>query len=219
MLPGIDISHWQGDIDWKKVEASGKTFAFLKVTDGTFDIAGPRRYVDRRFAENATEAQPGKIVLGAYHFFRPTNNTQGQINSFLAMVSRFKEPFIPAVDLEPTKSKSNPEEWEETSKDERFEMVKKYLLGVERELKVKPVIYTSNFFMEYFMPLYPFFADYPLWLADYTPQVVKVPAPWKKFHFIQYSEKGKVDGIQGDVDLNNFDGTPEELQALCALRR
>ncbi|HVZ80290.1 MAG TPA: glycoside hydrolase family 25 protein [bacterium] len=221
MIEGVDVSHYQGLIDWPRVAAAGKKFAILKATDGMgMGLTGPKkRNVDALFNHNEQGAIGTQIVLGMYHFMRPLENLQGQINSFIAMEHWSKDALFPMLDLEPIKQgPGTQEDWAVNSKQDNLMMVLEWLHQVERNTGYKAVIYTTNFFVEAFLPLAPELAEYPLALARYSSEPGRIPPPWRTWNFWQYDPAGKVDGIQGTVDLDYFDGTLEDLKTLTRKR-
>lgn len=194
---GIDVSHWQGTIDWSKVKADGVTFAFIKATQGT-------TFVDPKFNANAKSAKAAGLLIGAYHFVDATSpeTAQKQARHFVRTIqaagAKFDLP--PVMDYE-----NNPAG---LSKAQINAVAAAFLNEVERLAGIVPIIYTGNAFAQHFEQA---LGKYPLWIARYSSNVpYDVPA-WKRWDFWQYSDSGKVAGIAGNVDLNEFRGSPSDL--------
>jgi len=202
-LLGLDVSEYQGDIDFAKVKAAGASFVFIKATEGT-------TIVDPKFATNWKAAQAAGIVRSAYHFFRPMENLQSQIDSFVATVSS-----LAPGDLPPVLDVEVPEDWTQFTVAERVAMVTGWLQGVESKLGIKPIIYIDSSMVEDTFGSPDAFKDYLLWVADWTDAASPdVPKPWTDWTFWQYSDVGTIDGIDGDVDLDRFAGSLSDLQKI-----
>ncbi|WP_226003159.1 GH25 family lysozyme [Paenibacillus sp. BJ-4] len=198
---GIDVSRYQGKIDWKAVKADGISFAFIKASQG-------QRYVDPTFIANAKGARTAEILLGAYHFIDATSTEAAKAEArhfakVLDQVGGAKALNLPAVmDYE-----NNPGM---LSKTLISAVALAFLLELERLTGRKPIIYTGNAFAANFNAS---LGGYPLWIARYSD--TRVPSDtvtWKRWDIWQYSDSGKVDGIKGNVDLNEFAGTTDELR-------
>ncbi len=194
MIKGIDVSHWQGKINWKKVKTA---FAFLKATDG-------EKYVDPTFKTNWAGAQANNIPVGAYHFFDPAQDAGIQAKHFCEVYMAVPGPKLPPVlDIEKTGG---------VSQSLILLKVRKWLDYVEQHTGQKPIIYTYSSFAKR-VRLWKHFSDYMLWIAHYR---VKEPsiAGWPDWGFWQYNDKGKMSGIAGNVDTNYFKGTAKDLEVL-----
>lgn len=204
---GIDVSHWQGKIDWAKVAASGISFAFIKATQNR---------IDERFIENARGAKAAGLLVGAYHYLDNSIVTEAKARIaaqlfFSAMQSAgVKFDLPPVLDYE---SKSG-----SLSAAGTTAVAKAFLAEIERLTGVRPILYTYPAFIGNFSGL----SQYPLWIARYSTQTPVDASGWTRWEFWQYSD-GKdggtlpngsriVGGINGQVDLNEFDGTVAELR-------
>lgn len=206
-VPGIDVSYWDSGIDWPKVRATGQRFMFTKATEGDF-------YADPTFAANWSGAKAAGLLRGAYHFFRCNVDPNKQAKKFIDYVKTVKDngELPPVLDLESHDGQP---------KDKIISRAKTWLDEVEKAFGRKPIIYSGQYFLQdYFSEAGggpPKWAkDYPLWLAQYPNTYVDgqqpfLPRGWFKWTFWQYSEKGRVNGINASVDLNVFNGTLEEL--------
>lgn len=190
-LPGIDVSHYQGDIDWQKVKDSGIKFAFVKATDGA-------NGVDPMFYRNWNALMSVGLPFGCYHFLRASDDIDRQITNFsaqLGLSDRLKAPLPPVLDAE-LSGVTN--------------------LQVATFLNTFPgsILYTDPSMLELWLApgvlsaLLPL--DRPLWIAEYgTPGPPRF-SPWSDWTFWQYST-GRVPGISTLVDLDWFNGTEEDL--------
>jgi len=206
-VPGIDVSYWDAGIDWPKVRATGQRFVFVKATESI-------TYKDPTFDDNWFGAKSAGLLRGAYHFFRCNIDAKKQADYFIDYVKSFDDngELPPVLDLE-------------TPDGQRKEKIvlaaRTWLDRVEAAFGRKPIIYSGQYFLQDYLceagggpPAWA--KEYPLWLAQYPNQFVAgsqpfLPRGWFKWTFWQYSEKGRVNGINASVDLNLFSGTLEEL--------
>lgn len=210
-VPGIDVSYWDAGIDWPKVRATGQRYAFVKATEGDF-------YADPTFDDNWLGAKKAGLLRGAYHFFRCNVDPKKQATKFIDYVKTMNDngELPPVLDLESNDGQT---------KDKVISRAKTWLDLVEAAFGKKPIIYSGQYFLQdYFSeagggpPAWT--KSYPLWLAQYPNNYVEgmtpyLPRGWYKWSFWQYSEKGKVNGINASVDLNLFNGSLEELYKLA----
>jgi lysozyme len=196
-LPGIDVSHYQGAVDWAAVAASGIRFAFVKATDGVEDI-------DPRFAHNWAGARDAGIVRGAYHFFRPSLDAREQAAHFRRVVVMDDLALPPALDvevtdgLEPTALQAGIRTW---------------LENVQAAYGCTPIVYTDPSFWRERVAAD--FSAYPLWLACYAAEP-EIPASWPAWTFWQHTDAGNVSTVAGRVDLNYCALSYEDLRKLSA---
>ena len=195
-LRGIDVSSYQGEIDWARVKQAGVAFAFARVSDGV-DV------IDERFAANFAAMKKAGVVRGAYQFFRAGADARAQADLAIAAVRKLGRADLPLVaDVE-------------TDDGEELDVVRarlaKWLARVERRTRVRPMIYTSPSMGR---KLGDQFGAWRLWVAHYDVECPAVPDGWKRWHFWQHSSTGKVAGIAGRVDLDHFAGTLRELRRL-----
>jgi lysozyme len=203
MIPGIDVSHWQYDIDWSEVKRSGVQFAFIKATE--FPDKKTELFIDNKLEDNKRGASENGIYWGAYHFFRTHIDPLTQAQAFCETVGEFSS-LPPVIDLEAAGSKG-----------ERLNhKVQQFLHEVERISGRLPVLYTSGGFWRSYMTYEKrshtdWARKYPLWIAHYTLQWPAPLYPWAGWEFWQYSDSGKLPGIKTDVDLNWFNGSIQDL--------
>jgi len=204
MIPGIDVSHWQGEIDWAKVKAAGVKFAFLKASE--FPDKKLTMFIDDKFEINRKGAEENGIYWGAYHFFRTHIDPVNQAEEFCKLVGTADS--LPLVmDLEVAGCKGT----------KLVRKVKSFVETVASITGRKPIIYTSGGFWRPYLTYekitdVDWALEYPFWMARYTSQWPGSVYPWCAWDFWQYSDKGRIPGIKGSVDLNWFIGTLEELQ-------
>ena len=206
---GIDVSHHQGNINWKKVYDTGRKFAWVKATEGL-------THIDSKFYRNMKEGKKAGVVIGAYHFARPCKNTSAiqEANQFVAVArSYIGTGFLPpALDLENFKYYKSGDLKKcrkgYYTKSKLTQWVQEWINTVEKETGVTPVIYTTTGYAKY---LKNSLNSYGLWIAK--PYSSPGTAPrnigiWNNSWAIkQYSWRGKVCGIRGRTDLNRFNGT------------
>lgn len=194
---GIDISHYQGRIDWNTLSLNKETdfplhFVFMKATEGG-------DHGDDTFQSNYMEARKRGFICGAYHFFIPKTDALKQADFFIQTVKLNPGDLPPVLDVEITNKKE---------KKELQERVKQWLDRVESHYGVKPILYTSYKFKTKYLDD-SLFNAYPYWIAHYYVDSVRYQGKW---NFWQHTDVGNVPGIEKDVDLNVFNGTLEELK-------
>lgn len=190
---GIDVSHYQGRIDWRAVEADGIGFAYVKATEGA-------SFVDPAFRRNWAAAGETRIARGAYHRFRARRDGVAQADHFLSIVRLREGDLPPVLDVESTDGVSDAL---------LIRRVRAWLAAVERETGMRPIVYTKPGFRR--AHLGTALDDYPLWISEYGVDSPSVD-PW---HFWQHSERGRVAGINTAVDLDRFNGSHAELRRMA----
>lgn len=200
-IEGIDISHWQGVIDWTMVRASGKRFAFIKASE---DID----FVDDMYATNRAQAKAAGILVGAYHFAQPDRtlgDAVAEADHFLNTALINSGELLPVLDLERTGGLTDIElqDW-----------VRAYLGRIYERTGVRGVIYMSPAFWANFLDDTDWFAanGYKvLWIAHWTtaaePWVPGIDWGGNGWTFWQYTSSGAVPGIVGRVDLDRYAGS------------
>ncbi len=198
---GIDISHYQGTIDWPLLctnrddPNSPIQFIFLKATEGG-------DYIDSTFSSNFAQARASGFIRGAYHYFIPTTDARKQAQFFISQVQLQPGDLPPVLDVETVGRKSSGTDIKTS--------VKIWLDIVEAYYGVTPILYTSHKFRERYLSD-AMFDKYPYWIAHYYVDSVRYAGHWE---FWQHTDVGSVDGIRGPVDLNVFNGTLSELMQL-----
>jgi GH25 family lysozyme M1 (1,4-beta-N-acetylmuramidase) len=203
---GIDVSHWQGDIDWGLVGQAGYSFAFVKGTEGV-------GWTDVLFHYNMTHAPDSGIVRGVYHFARPDLDNTGQEEAeyFLSVAGDYLESgyLRPVLDLEVRGS---------LDKTALSAWVLEWLQTVENQSGVAPLIYTNLYFINNYLT--DAVTEYDLWIAYWTndcDSTVTFSIPptgmWSDWAFWQYcvAPAGTVPGIDTSIDLDIFNGLESSL--------
>ena len=199
-LHGIDVSHHNGRIDWEQVAKMPLnddlkiSFAFIKATEGA-------THLDRQFERNWQAAKKAGISRGAYHFYYPHTHSDLQAESFINRVKLQNGDLPPVLDVE-TEHNQKP--------DLIVRGIANWLKIIEKHYGQRPIIYTNyNFYNRYIKAN---FANYPVWIADYSNESFSVFGA--EVLFWQHNENGYVDGIRGRVDYNVFTGSGQEWTEL-----
>lgn len=200
-IRGIDISHYQGDIDWEKlktakIEDCPLRFIMIKATEGSSKL-------DKNFVSNFRNAREYGFVRGAYHFWSNKSSARSQAQFFLKHVHLSDGDLPPVLDVE-HKPADMPVD------DFRREILT-WLHVVEDKYHVKPIIYTYYKFKIKYLDT-PVFDDYPYWIAHYYVDKIEYGGTWK---FWQHTDAGKLPGIKGYVDFNLYNGSDYDLRRLC----
>jgi lysozyme len=191
---GIDVSHHQKHIDWKTVASQNVHFVFVKATEG-------ESLQDSLFCRNWIEAKQAGIKRGAYHFLRPAVSAHSQAENFLSRVEMENGDLPPVLDVEVLDGVSD---------KTLLAGVEAWLQIVEDQLKIKPILYTNQKFFNRFLAGQ--FNSHPIWIARYSYWRKPCLNTGRDWNFWQYGNKGKLKGIEGDVDFNVFQGTLSELE-------
>lgn len=201
-LYGIDVSHYQGEIDWDLLlDTYNIDFVMVRVGTGHSD---PQR-AERNFSKNWNALAEKKIAKGAYYAFYPNVGAEKQAQYFIDSVKLTTGDLPPVIDVERADRNSS----------KLMDDVYKWLQIIEAHYGVKPIIYTgSNFYGKHFKDDNRF-ADYPLWIANYSQPEGSTFSIGPQMKFWQISDKDSLAGIEANVvDVDAFCGTPEEMEAL-----
>jgi len=200
-IHGIDISHYQGDIDWEVLRNQGMIdkcpvrFVMIKATEGTDRI-------DPKFKDNFQQALEFGFTRGAYHFYSVHSKAADQARFFIKNVDLQRGDLPPVLDVEHKPKNQSDADFKAS--------VLSWLNIVEQHYQVKPIIYTYyKFKMRYLSD--EVFDDYPYWIAHYYVDSVEYKGPWK---FWQHTDVGRLPGIKGYVDLNIYNGSYYDLRQL-----
>ncbi len=199
-IRGVDVSHYQGVINWQVLADQDIQFAFIKATEGS-------TYVDPRFAENWAQAQRSGLRVGAYHFFSFDTSGAAQAENFISRVKAWDTMLPPVVDLEfyGDKEKNPP----------RREAVRAQLNILLRRLEEfygkKPILYVTE--ATYEMYIAGGYGDYDIWFRN----VVAEPhlADGRAWTFWQYTNRETLPGYEGQerfIDMNVFYGDAEAFE-------
>ncbi len=194
---GVDVSRWQGDIDWVKLRTQGANFAYIKATDGG-------DHLDPMFRKNWREAKAAGIKRGAYHFFYWCRVASQQADWFIRNVPKDADALPPVIDVEwngDSSCKRRP------SPAQVREKMQVFMDKLEQHYGKRPIIYTAPDF--YDDNLKGAFANYPFWLRAVAQHPSKV-YPGRPWTFWQYSGSGLSQGVNGKIDLNVFHGSEDD---------
>ncbi|MCI5051028.1 MAG: glycoside hydrolase family 25 protein [Candidatus Pacebacteria bacterium] len=189
---GIDISQYQGVIDWDKVDQSKHPIKFVIIRS----TAGKDRQ-DTRYWQNLEAARAHGYKVGTYHYYDPNENSTQQARNFIANASVRSGDFVPIVDIE------RPPREDVQNFDRLRDGLRNYLRIIEKHYGVKPMIYTGlSYYKDNLMAHQ--FDDYPKWLAAYDPARREDPVLVANANLHQFSEQVPVEGIEGLVDGNDI---------------
>lgn len=187
-LKGIDISHWDGEIDFYKVKDQGIKVVYIKATQG-------ESLIDSNFKINVTKAKEAGLLVGFYHFFNPgtEDSAKKQAFHFVDTTKGYRCDCKMALDIE-TDGGLSPSTLTNLSKI--------FLDEVKKLSGLDVVIYTYTSFVK--EHLQKSLSSYPLWIAQYGSSSPSNNRIWDSWVGFQYSEKGSIRGIKGDCDLDEF---------------
>jgi lysozyme len=199
-VKGIDVSTYQGVVDWHAAKAAGIEFAFARVSDG---VSHP----DDQFARNWPAMKTAGVVRGVYQFFRPGGDPVAQadlVMQKLQAAGGLAAGDLPVVmdmevsdGLSPAAIQANMHTW---------------LTKIEQATGRKPIIYTAAFMSS---NVGTGFTAYPLWVANYGATCPTMPANFTAWKFWQDSSTGSVAGVSGAVDTNLWNGTLAQLHTFA----
>jgi GH25 family lysozyme M1 (1,4-beta-N-acetylmuramidase) len=196
-VPGIDVSRWQGEIDWGRVAAAGYRFAVIRATVGNY-------YTDPRFYINWEGAGDAKLLLAAYHVLAPERPADSQIECLFDVLGARSPDFPVVFDVELRR---------EVSPERITACIIASADLVERKDGRRPIIYTARWFWDNNVLRSPDWSTYDLWVAHYGVESPALPADWDEWKLWQHSDRGRVPGIHAATDLNWFNGSYEDLLA------
>lgn len=181
-IGGIDVSHYQGSINWREVAKERNIlYAYIKATEGT-------NLVDNTYHTNLRGARKAGLRVGAYHFFNPNANAREQFRNFSTVVKLKEQDLIPIIDIEHRGKSPLPE---------FRNRLKQFLQMVERHYGVRPILYTSrDFYNKYLSGP---FTHYKYMIARYHPDIPQL-CDNAAFVMWQYSATSRIRGIRGNVD-------------------
>jgi GH25 family lysozyme M1 (1,4-beta-N-acetylmuramidase) len=197
-VKGMDVSYYQGTIDWAKVKADGIQYAIIRVSDG---LNTP----DTKFDTYWAGSRAAGVLHGAYQFFEPSQDPIAQADMLLAKIGTLKpDDLPPTIDVEVTGG---------LTPTQVGAKVKQWIAHVKAAVGRDPIVYTGMYFWRdnvggaNVLPS-------PLFHAQYTSAACPdIAAPWTTWHFWQYTSSGTVNGISGSVDIDRWNGTMAQLQA------
>lgn len=187
LTEGIDVSHYQGRINWAAVAQSGQVgYAYIKASESV-------SFIDENYQYNLTEARKYGINVGSYHFYRAHVDQEAQLRHMFSIINPAQQDLIPVVDVEtangvPVETFAN--------------RLHRFLKAVEEHYGRPPILYTYvNFYNTYLA--HRGFNHYPLFIAFYQDRIPSV-SDGNSYFIWQYTSKGHINGIRGNVDRSKF---------------
>ena len=199
---GVDVSNYQGEIDWTVLAGQGIDFAFIKATEGS-------TFQDKKFGYNLAQAYETDLRVGAYHFFSYDSSGETQAENFINTVPKLDNLLPPVIDIEFYGDKDhNP-----PSRQQTESILRPLLETLEQHYGKKPIIYAVE--KSYDLYISGDYQEYPIWIRD----VIEKPvlSDGRQWTFWQYCARKTLKGYKGEerfIDMNVFAGTLEELMAM-----
>ncbi|WP_202306913.1 glycoside hydrolase family 25 protein [Mesorhizobium sp. L-8-10] len=194
---GVDVSRWQGEVDWVKLRSQGANFAYIKATDGG-------DHLDPMFRKNWRAAKAAGLKRGAYHFFYWCRTAGEQADWFIRNVPKEPGALPPVIDVEWNGESSCKRRPSPAKVREKMQV---FMDKLEAHYGQRPIIYTApDFHADNLEGAFP---NHPFWLRAVARHPSKV-YPGRKWVFWQYSGSGLSHGVSGRIDLNVFHGTERE---------
>lgn len=205
-VKGVDVSAYQGEINWQELSKQNIKFAFIKATEGS-------SFVDKQFLYNFSEAQKTDLAVGAYHFFSYDSEGATQAKHFINTVKPFDGMLPPVIDLEFYGDKEkNPPSRESVTRE-----LKTMLSILEEHYGQKPIIYATE--TSYELYLESDYEQYDIWIRN----VISEPrlSDEREWVFWQYTNRECIDGYEGMeryIDMNVFSGNEREYHEYISSR-
>lgn len=201
---GIDVSSYQGQINWEELAGENISFAFIKATEGS-------SFVDKNFAYNFEEAQKTILAVGAYHFFSYDSEGATQAQNFIDTVAPYEGMLPPVIDLEFYGDK----ELNLPAREDVDCELKAMLQALEAHYGQKPIIYATE--KSYGLYLSGDYEEYDIWIRNViTKPEISDNRTWT---FWQYTNREQLSGYHGDekyIDMNVFNGSVQEFNEYIA---
>lgn len=214
---GIDVSRWNGKIDWQKVKDAGYSFAFIRTNDGGT--------LDKTFDENIKNARKAGLMVGSYFYYRFRADKKDILPQVELSCNMLRQavgidvngnlpPGIlpPVIDVEEDNKLT-------LSEKEKSDQLIMSLEKMREITKLAPIIYTfpSYWNTNFKTTTADKFSKYPLWIAHVTKakEPMKITG-WTDWLVWQYSHTGSVPGVSSkDTDLNIWNGSLDDLKWFC----
>lgn len=197
-IAGVDLSHYQGTVDWEILSNEDIQFAYIKATEGS-------SHVDEQFAANWQQAGKTSLKVGAYHFFSFDSPGETQAMNFITSVGIRDGMLPPAIDVEYYADKrNNPPDSKAVQ-----EQLQAMICQIESYYQTAPVIYATEEVWERYLKGH--FDDYPIWIRNVITKP-KIQEPWT---FWQYTNRARLKGYTGEetfIDLNVFHGSEKQWE-------
>lgn len=201
---GVDVSHYQGDIDWEKMSDENIDFAYIKATEGS-------SHVDEKFRMNWKNIEQTNLYYGAYHFFSFDSAGETQAQNYISTVGSLDGKLIPVVDVEYYGDKESRKK--ELDREAITRELDVLLRALEEEYRIKPILYTT--YSAYHDFIEGSFDEYGLWIRNvyYTPDL-GMKGRWL---YWQYTDRTTFDAYAGEeayIDMNVFAGSRAEFSKM-----
>lgn len=199
-ISGVDVSSYQGEIDWAVLAAEGIDFAFIKATEGS-------TYTDRCFETNLEGALATSLRVGAYHFFSYDSSGETQAEHFIEVVPKVEGMLPPVVDVEFYGDYFDAP----ADKEDVLPELSAFIDALEAHYGVKPIIYVTD--KAYELYIAGEFPENDIWFRD----ILSSPSlsDGREPTFWQYSNRARLEGYEGEerfIDMNVFCGNREEFR-------
>ena len=208
-VTGIDVSKWQGNMDWQKAYQNGARFAFIRA--GSITNTTGECYKDSKFEQNAATA-PAIMPIGYYFYMRPNHDAVKQADYFWSLIKNkdYRLPLV--IDIE-----------DPGGEPQRYiqKRLKLFAERITNHAQQPPIIYTSSGFANPFLGNADWLSSYDLWIASWTTYLQPtLPRAWSSWLFWQWSGDGNGLGRQygaesRSIDLNRFNGGEQDFALFC----
>lgn len=197
---GVDVSAYQGEIDWQTLASQNVEFAFIKATEGS-------GFTDKRFAYNHSEALKTNLRVGAYHFFSFESGGATQAENFIKTVPKTENMLPPVVDVEFYGNFSAKNADRAAIASELTIMIN----ALYEHYGMHPIIYTAE--EEYALFIEGGYENNPIWIRGVysEPQI----SDGREWTFWQFTNRAKLEGYDGEerfIDMNVFNGSLEDFK-------
>jgi lysozyme len=199
VVPGIDVSRYQGVVNWRAVADAGFKFAVVRATLWNAKL-------DEAFEPNWNGARANGLLVSAYNVIKPDVPAVAQIDYFAQALIGRKWDLPPVLDIERDDAQAP---------QQITQCVREALRLSEQRFGRKPIVYTAKWFWNKFVLPSNEWAQYDLWVASYGAAEVVLPAAWPTWKIWQYTGNGHAPGIASEVDLNWFNGSYDDLLKCC----
>ncbi|KNZ40665.1 GH25 family lysozyme [Acetobacterium bakii] len=201
VVKGVDLSAYQGDIDWDLLAAQNIDFAYIKATEGN-------DYVDEKFKMNWEESQKTELKVGAYHFLSYDSTGKEQAKNFIDNVPVSNKNLPPVVDME----LYGAYEAAPMEKAKVKVILDEFMKELENTYKVKPIIYTNQYLFDMYIGTD--YKDYKIWIVDLDNNWPDTLTNGEEWTLWQFSHRNVLDGYTGSetfIDMNLYNGTYNEF--------
>lgn len=192
---GIDVSHYQGEIDWQKVKAAGIEFVFVRLGYRGYGQEGVLK-LDTNFEKNMKGARAAGLDVGVYFFAQAVNETEAVEEAEFVLEHLMEYDLQMPIVYDPESILHEEARTDNVTEEQFTKNTKAFCETIEKS-GYDAMIYCNMTWQAFKLDLEEL-EEYPIWYADYE----EYPQTPYHFDIWQYSNEGTVDGIQGNVDLN-----------------